>query len=70
MTEEQFIEKYGKTVVYFSYIYKFRMHYHNTDLGIECSGVVESRDDMRDIETVQEVFDLDHFQFNIKQHEQ
>jgi hypothetical protein len=61
MTEEQFLEKYGQEKVYFSSMYKYRAVYKNEKIW--CSGVVESRDDIRHEETVLTVFDLEYFRF-------
>lgn len=66
MTEKQFLQilqKYGKEKVYFSSLYKYRAVYENEKLRIRCSGVVQSRDDLRFEETVFSIFDLEDFQF-------
>jgi len=63
MTEEQFLEKYGNQKVYFSSMYKYRAIYKNGTLNIWCSGVVQSRDDIRSQEKVLTVFDLEYFEF-------
>ena len=63
MTEEQFLEKYGQEKVCFSSMYKYRAVYKNEKLNIWCSGVTESRDDIRHEETVLTVFDLEYFRF-------
>jgi hypothetical protein len=47
MTEKEFLEKYGNQKVYFSSMYEYRAIYKNEKLNIWCSGVVESRDDIR-----------------------
>ncbi len=67
MTEQEFIFKYGKEPVWFKNIYKFRVTYVNESLGIECSGIVESRDDLSCEETVWDIFNLDYFKFSVKE---
>jgi hypothetical protein len=61
MTEKEFLEKYGHEKVYFSSMYKHRAIYKNEKIW--CSGVTESRDDIRHEEKVLSVFDLDYFEF-------
>jgi hypothetical protein len=63
MTEKEFLEKYGNQKVYFSSMYEYRAIYKNGTLNIWCSGVVQSRDDIRSQETVLTVFDLEYFRF-------
>ena len=65
MTESEFLLKYGNENVAFSECYKCRMTYKNTELGIVVSGTVEYRDSLNCVETVNEIFQLDNFQFTV-----
>ena len=65
MTEKEFLEKYGNEKVEFLSMYKFRATYKNEELKIFCSGVVEYRDDITKVETVNSIFDLEHFAFEV-----
>ena len=65
MTEKEFLEKYGNEKVEFSSMYKFRAMYKNEELKIFCRGVVEYRDDIEKIETVNSIFQLEDFEFGM-----
>ena len=65
MTEKEFLEKYGNEKLEFSNMYKFRVMYKNEELKIFCRGVVNYRDDIEKIETVNSIFDLDDFEFGM-----
>lgn len=65
MNEQEFLEKYGFAKVYFHSVDKYRVIYRNNELGIVCSGILEYRSYMLHEETVQDIFDLDVFQFQV-----
>ena len=65
MTEKEFLEKYGNEKVEFSSMYKFRVMYKNEELKIFCRGVVDYRDDIEKIETVNSIFHLEDFEFGM-----
>lgn len=65
MTENEFLEKYGNEKVEFSNMYKYRATYKNDELGIWCSGNVGYKDIIEKTETVNYIFDLEHFKFGM-----
>jgi|688.fasta_scaffold169270_4 hypothetical protein len=65
ITEKEFLQKYGNVNVEFSSMYKNRATYKNEDLKIWCSGVLEYRDTIEKVETVNSIFNLEYFQFGI-----
>lgn len=64
MTEEEFLIKHGQDEVHFCSVDKYRVLYANDLFWV--SGALEYRSFMVSIETVMNVFDLDHFQFGFK----
>jgi len=65
MNEKEFLQKYGNEKVEFKSMCKYRALYRNEELKIWCSGLVEYREDIENIETVNSIFNLDSFQFGI-----
>lgn len=65
MTEKEFLEKYGNEKVEFSTLEKYRVIYTSEELKIYCSGVLGYRDNIKKIETVNSIFNLEHFEFGV-----
>ena len=67
MTQTEFLEKYGNENVEFSNMYKYRVIYKNVDLNIWCSGILEYRSSIDEIETVNSISQENDFDFGFIQ---
>lgn len=67
MTQEQFLEKYENEIIHFHSMYKHRVLFENTKLGIRCSGIADRKGIIESKETVNSFYhEVDDFTFDTK----